>query len=63
MVERCESMMPYMNDNADFLYAYGQSLNKIGEYAKSDSILKLGTEVSGNPMLWNVMGNNSLPSR
>jgi|BioPla2DNA2_1021312.scaffolds.fasta_scaffold16186_4 tetratricopeptide (TPR) repeat protein len=60
VVERCESMMPYMNDNADFLYAYGQSLNKIGEYAKSDSILKLGTEVSGNPMLWNVMGNNSL---
>lgn len=60
VAERCESMMPYMKDNADFLYAYGQSLNKIGEYAKSDSILKLGTEVSGNPMLWNVMGNNSL---
>lgn len=60
VAERCEAMMPYMSDNGDFLYAYGQSLNKIGEYDKSDSILKLGTEISGNPMLWNVMGNNSL---
>ena len=60
VAERCEALMSYMKDNADFLYAYGQSLNRIGEYAKSDSILKLGTEISGNPMLWNVMGNNSL---
>ena len=60
VVERCDALLQYMRDNGDFLYAYGQSLNRIGEYAKSDSILKLGAEISGNPMLWNVMGNNSL---
>jgi tetratricopeptide (TPR) repeat protein len=60
VVERCDALLPYLRDNGDFLYTYGQSLNRIGEYAKSDSILKLCTEINGNPMLWNVMGNNSL---
>ena len=42
------------------LFAYGQSLNKSGNYAKSDSILIIGTKISSDPMFWNVMGNNSL---
>lgn len=42
------------------LFAYGQSLSNMGNYAKSDSVLKLGTEISSDPMFWNVMGNNSL---
>lgn len=41
------------------LFAIGQSLNKNGEYDKSDEVLKLGTEISSDPMFWNVMGNNS----
>lgn len=60
VVEKCDALMPYLKDNGGFLFVYGQALNKTGEYAKSDSILKLGTEVSGDPMFWNVMGNNSL---
>lgn len=56
----CSSLMPYLSTNYRFLFAYGQSLNKIGQYEKSDSILKLGTEISSDPMFWNVMGNNSL---
>lgn len=42
------------------LYAYGHSLNKIGLYERSDSILKMGAIRSGDPMFWNILGNNSL---
>ena len=50
----------YMKYDISFLFAYGQSLNKIGEYEKSNSIIKIGTEISSDPMFWNVMGNNYL---
>lgn len=59
VVEDCASLLPYMKHDIRFLFAYGQSLNKTGNYEKSDSILKLGTEISSDPMFWNVMGNNS----
>ena len=42
------------------LFLMGQSLYRSGNYTKSDSVLKLATEVSSDPMFWNVMGNNSL---
>ena len=54
------SLLPYMKHDRHYLFAYGQSLNKIGNYSKSDSILSLGTKISSDPMFWNVMGNNSL---
>lgn len=60
VVEEADSLLQYFNNDRHFLFAYGQSLNKIGQYEKSDSILKLGTEISSDPMFWNVMGNNSL---
>ena len=60
VVEDCEPLLAYMKHDRGFLFAYGQSLNKTGQYEKSDSILKLGTEISSDPMFWNVMGNNSL---
>lgn len=41
-------------------FAYGQSLNKVGLYEKSDSVLMIGIKISCDPMFWNVMGNNSL---
>lgn len=59
-VEDCEKHFPYLHNDPKFLFAYGQSLNKIGNYEKSDSILKMGAEISSDPMFWNVMGNNSL---
>jgi len=55
-----DTLLPYLKNDFHFLFAYGQSLNKMGYYDKSDSILKMGTELSGDPMFWNVMGNNSL---
>lgn len=60
VVDDCSKNMDMLEDNLQFLFAYGQSLNKTGQYEKSDSILKLGTEISSDPMFWNVMGNNSL---
>ncbi len=60
VVEDCEILFPLFYNDQRFLFAYGQSLNKMGQYEKSDSILKLGTEVSSDPMFWNVMGNNNL---
>lgn len=60
VVQDCEPILSYKKLDPDFLFAYGQSLNKTGNYQKSDSILKMGTEISSDPMFWNVMGNNSL---
>lgn len=60
VVEDCDTLLPHMKHDYHFLFAYGQSLNKTGNYEKSDSILKMGTEISSDPMFWNVMGNNSL---
>lgn len=60
VVEECDTLLPYMKNDYRFLFAYGQSLNKTGNYAKSDSILEMGTAISSDPMFWNVMGNNSL---
>ena len=60
VVEDAEQLLPQMKHSYEFLFAYGQSLNKVGQYEKSDSILKIGTELSSDPMFWNVMGNNSL---
>lgn len=42
------------------LFTYGKSLNSQKQYAKSDSVLALGIQISSDPMFWNVMGNNSL---
>ncbi len=60
VVEDSYALLPYMKYDIHFLFAYGQSLNKIGEYENSTNILKMGTEISSDPMFWNVMGNNSL---
>ncbi len=60
VVEDGDSLFPYMSHDYRFLFAYGQSLNKTGNYEKSDSVLQLGTRISSDPMFWNVMGNNSL---
>ena len=60
MVEDASSLLPYLKNDYYFLYAYGQSLNKKGRYEESNNILKLGTEISCNPMFWIIMGNNNL---
>ena len=60
IADNCDTLLPYMKHDYHFLFAYGQALNKTGNYEKSDSVLKMGSEISSDPMFWNVMGNNSL---
>ena len=49
-----------LNSYPPFMFAYGRTLNILGDYQKSDSILLIGAEYSSDPMFWNIMGNNSL---
>lgn len=60
VVACCESLCTYDIDDVQLLYMYGHSLNKVGKYEKSDSVLELGSKISSSPMFWNVMGNNSI---
>jgi len=48
----------HLMDQEKFLFEYGRSLNQIKEFEKSNQILLLGTKISGDPMFYNVMGNN-----
>lgn len=59
-VEECEKVLPTFNKNEDFLKIYGLTLSKKGNHEKCDSILKIGTKISSNPIFWNEMGNNYL---
>ena len=52
-----------LNYNYKFLFDYGHSLNKLGEYEKSNEILHLGTKLSNDPMFHNIIGNNYLSIR
>ena len=60
VVEDCNKLWPYFKNNAHYLFAYGHSLYKTGQLEKSDSILKIGTEISNDPIFWKQMGDNSI---
>lgn len=54
-----EVLFSYLKSDENFLFDYAKSLNTVGNYEKSDSILMLGTRISCEPMFWNLMGNNN----
>ena len=60
VVENCDTLFPYMKYDPNFLLVYGQSLNKEGDYVKSNTILTMGTEYSCDLSFWYTMGDNSL---
>lgn len=60
VVEDAAELYEPLKYNSRFMFEYGQSLSKTGQYAKSDSVLMAGAAVSCDPMFWNIMGNNSL---
>ena len=60
VVEDYDTLFPFLKNNQKYIFEYGQSLSKLGDYKKSDYVLRLGTEISSDPMFWNVMGNNSV---
>lgn len=60
VVEDADSLYEYMQHDYRFLFSYGQSLSKEGQYLKSNEILLEGSLISSDPMFWVVMGNNNL---
>lgn len=60
VVEDCDSIGRYMSHDRSLLFAYGESLNKMGNWSKSDSVLMKGAEISADPVFWTQMGDNSL---
>lgn len=58
--ETCDSLLKYALGDISYIYQYGYYLHKMGQYERSDSVLRNGANVCNNPMFWNVMGNNSL---
>ena len=54
-----EELCPELCDEPRFLFEYGHALNKLERYFLSDWVLRRGARFSGDPMFWNVMGNNS----
>ena len=53
-----EELYPLLNDQVQFLFEYAQSLSKTEQYIESNEVLKRAMQISCDPMLYNVMGNN-----
>lgn len=47
-----------MTDEKDFLFELGDSYYNTARYQESNRIMELGTKISGDPMFYNIMGNN-----
>ncbi|MDR1122327.1 MAG: O-antigen ligase family protein [Dysgonamonadaceae bacterium] len=57
-VKKYEELYPLLNDQIHFLFEYAQSLSKTERYVESNEVLKRAMQISCDPMLYNVMGNN-----
>jgi tetratricopeptide (TPR) repeat protein len=53
-----DTLYPYLNDQVHFLFEYGHILSFTNDYEKSNQILRQASRVSGDPMIYNVMGKN-----
>ncbi len=51
-------LLPNMTDDKEFLFELGHSYNKTGRYEESNRIMEMGTNISGDPMFYNILGNN-----
>lgn len=58
LVEDGDKFYEDMKHDHRFLYDYGYALHKQGDYKKSNEILKRGTDISSDPMFYNIMGKN-----
>lgn len=58
MSDRYAEIYTMLRSNSTFLFEYGHTLNKLGEYAESNKILSEGTHIDSDPMFYNIMGNN-----
>ena len=51
-------LLPLLRSNERFLFDFSKILEKDGRYNDSNAILRLGTLVSNDPMLYVIQGNN-----
>lgn len=51
-------LLPYMDDDPDFLFCFAKGLSALGRYNDSNAVLRKGQAVSADPMSHVVMGNN-----
>ena len=51
-------LMPMEMDNASFLFDFGRTLREAKRYNDSNAVLRLGSQVSSDPMFWVLTGNN-----
>lgn len=51
-----------MSWNKDFCFEYGRALYKAGSYGKAEEVLLKAMEVSGDPMILNMLGRNAQES-
>jgi tetratricopeptide (TPR) repeat protein len=58
VVEKYAKLYPYLQDEIKFLFDYAYSLSKSEQYEKSNEVLRRATQISCDPMLYNVIGKN-----
>lgn len=58
LIKDYEALLPLLEDNRNFLFDYGRLLSDAGRYNDSNSILRLGSLVSNDPMFIVLQGNN-----
>jgi len=58
VIEVYKPLYQYLNDNTQFLFEYGRSLSLSERYEESNTVLRRATEISCDPMFYNVLGNN-----
>ena len=57
-VEKLEPLYPELQGDARYLYDYGYSLFRSGNYEESVRVLAKGTEISSDPMFHNIIGRS-----
>lgn len=57
-VFRLKPLYLRLNDNYKYLYDYGYSLHKTGEYEESNRILQQGADISCDPIFHTIMAKN-----
>ena len=58
VVQSYEPLYPYLKDRILFLFEYGRSLSQSEQPEKSNEVLRHATQISCDPMLYNIMGKN-----
>lgn len=58
MKEECDSLVREMGWSARCLFDYGKALREDGDYGRSNEVLRMGVEVSSDPMFFNLIGRN-----